>query len=519
MPTEITRYDIVLSCPTDVEVEKEIIQSVIEDFNRTIGNNLNITLNLKHWSTDSYAQSGGPAQELLNQQFIDDSDMIICIFWGRMGTPTEAYESGTAEEMQKAIEKGKQVFLYFSNAPISPRNLDGEQFERVQAFEKKVQDMKSVYYKNYNNIEDFKNTITTDLNLYFLNMQQAEKDNLSNQNTIKSNLVVSGTEHKKIIENLSSYKNYGNFQKIIKKIKTDIVDNITQINEIKLIPKTIVNELDTNDSSLKTALSLMKKRKYQYSDEYISVITNFAETESVELNEDFFEVGDLEKQENLMYISGMNSRSTLIGSDEAKLKQEKINTLLFDIYEYLDWVEYSVQFKEINFIRLALSNKGTIFESDITVTLKFPSSGYIPFSRTRAPGQYIIDGVIEHEFISRGFGDFNSVEVSAYTYPVPYPVNQTMPKIPNFPGHSTRPTYDELKEDYYEIHEKLECFEEYEDEGFIIQKYHFDELKQHTSISFPIVLLFDDSCSNLKIDYEIISKNNPEKKIASIGMR
>ena len=116
MPRDTKTYDIVLSCPTDVEIEKAVIESVINDFNRTIGTNLDINLNLKHWSTDSYAQSGGSAQELLNKQFIYESDMIICIFWGRMGTPTEKYESGTAEELQEAIIAGKQVFLYFSNA-------------------------------------------------------------------------------------------------------------------------------------------------------------------------------------------------------------------------------------------------------------------------------------------------------------------------------------------------------------------------------------------------------------------
>lgn len=136
MPRTTITYDIVLSCPTDVDTEKAVIENVINDFNRTIGTNLGINLNLKHWSIDSYAQSGGTAQELLNKQFINESDMIICIFWGRMGTPTENYESGTAEELQEAINAGKQVFIYFSNVPIPPKELDVDQFSRVQTFEK-----------------------------------------------------------------------------------------------------------------------------------------------------------------------------------------------------------------------------------------------------------------------------------------------------------------------------------------------------------------------------------------------
>ncbi|EMF0211089.1 hypothetical protein NXK91_000157 [Enterococcus hirae] len=67
MPRDTNTYDIVLSCPTDVEAEKSVIESVINGFNKTIGTNLGINLNLKHWSTDSYTQSGGTVQDLLNK--------------------------------------------------------------------------------------------------------------------------------------------------------------------------------------------------------------------------------------------------------------------------------------------------------------------------------------------------------------------------------------------------------------------------------------------------------------------
>lgn len=40
---------------------------MINGFNKTIDTNLGINLNLKHWSTDSYTQSGGTVQDLLNK--------------------------------------------------------------------------------------------------------------------------------------------------------------------------------------------------------------------------------------------------------------------------------------------------------------------------------------------------------------------------------------------------------------------------------------------------------------------
>ena len=51
----------------------------------------NITLVIKHWSKDSYPQSGDKPQELLNKQFVNDCDAAISNFWTRFGTPTDKY--------------------------------------------------------------------------------------------------------------------------------------------------------------------------------------------------------------------------------------------------------------------------------------------------------------------------------------------------------------------------------------------------------------------------------------------
>ncbi|EMF0211088.1 hypothetical protein NXK91_000156 [Enterococcus hirae] len=119
------------------------------------------------------------------------------IFW-KDENATKRYESGTAEELQEAINAGKQAFLYFSDAPIPPKDLDIEQFKRVREFEKKIQEMNTVYYKQYNNFEEFKNIITTDLNLYFIQSLRSEKNKQTLVLKRKSDIVVSGVCNKKI---------------------------------------------------------------------------------------------------------------------------------------------------------------------------------------------------------------------------------------------------------------------------------------------------------------------------------
>lgn len=57
--TGATIYDLLLSCPGDVVDLKDIVKECIDEFNRLYGNLNNIKVELKHWSSDSFPQSGG----------------------------------------------------------------------------------------------------------------------------------------------------------------------------------------------------------------------------------------------------------------------------------------------------------------------------------------------------------------------------------------------------------------------------------------------------------------------------
>lgn len=81
-----------------------MIRESIADFNSYAKTSLGLSVNLTHWSTDSYPQSGGHPQALLNTQIVDNADAAIAVFWTRFGTPTDEFGSGTEEEIEKIIE-------------------------------------------------------------------------------------------------------------------------------------------------------------------------------------------------------------------------------------------------------------------------------------------------------------------------------------------------------------------------------------------------------------------------------
>lgn len=516
MPRYTNIYDIVLSCPTDVQHEREVIENVLKDFNKTIGVGLGITLNLKHWTTDSYSQSGGTAQSLLNDQFINDSDMIICIFWGRMGTPTEDYESGTAEEMLKAISDGKQVFLYFSNISIAPDKTDTSQLEQVKSFEKKIQALGLQYYKRYDDLEDFKSKITLDLNLYFLQAQKLKKEKSSK---IQSNLLVSGIQNKNIDNHISFEYPFQKFQDFISEKERGISELTKIVQEIDI--SATINKSENNNSSSNRGYhkedfsEILGRKPFAYSEILKRTINEYFKMKNLSLDDNFFDTGELSVQKKFIVLFGNESNNQLIGSEEEERKQALVTNLYFKICELNEWIEYVEQFNNVKFVRLAISNKGTTFESDISVNLKILKSSFIQLKSTNPPKNNIIRKINDSPFVKEIFGDLNSVEVMSYGHSISASEISSL-QIPGITGFSVRSNYEEQSDNYFRQLELLKQYEEYEDGEYIIQKYHFSELKQHINISFPIVLLFHSTNEKLKIEYEIISKDNPEKKVGLI---
>ena len=132
--TGITAYDLLISCPGDVLQYAEIVKECVESFNHTLGCINNAEIVTRHWATDSFPQSGDRPQELLNKQFVRDCDAAVAIFWTKFGTPTDKYGSGTEEEIEEMLSSGKQVFLYFVDAPINPSVIDMEQYHMIVSY-------------------------------------------------------------------------------------------------------------------------------------------------------------------------------------------------------------------------------------------------------------------------------------------------------------------------------------------------------------------------------------------------
>jgi hypothetical protein len=135
----------VVASPGDVQAEREAVPKVVEELNRGVAADRGLRLEVYRWEADAYPgfHAEGP-QGLIDPILgIEDSDILIGIFWKRFGTPTADGRTGTEHEIGLAHEawtknKRPQIMVYFNQKAYSPKSKqETDQWGRVLDFKEK----------------------------------------------------------------------------------------------------------------------------------------------------------------------------------------------------------------------------------------------------------------------------------------------------------------------------------------------------------------------------------------------
>jgi predicted transcriptional regulator len=150
-----------LVSPSDIRKERQICINTIVEWNSINAEALNTIFNVIGWDINAHPATGTHPQEILNKQLLEKADILIGIFWTRIGTPTKEYSSGSTEEIMKHIKSRKPALIYFSSVPIIPGSVDTEQFEKLMDFKNSIRNQS--FYKEYSNINEFQRMIFKDI--------------------------------------------------------------------------------------------------------------------------------------------------------------------------------------------------------------------------------------------------------------------------------------------------------------------------------------------------------------------
>lgn len=135
MPYSTTAYQLLISAPGDLpEEDIRAAFDAVARWNVLNGRPQSATVVPTHWSQHSAAEHGTRPQESLNKQLVEAADILIALFWHRLGSPTGEVESGTVEELEEASANGAYVGVLRCTRAIPPADLDGGQVGRLNAF-------------------------------------------------------------------------------------------------------------------------------------------------------------------------------------------------------------------------------------------------------------------------------------------------------------------------------------------------------------------------------------------------
>jgi hypothetical protein len=163
MPYKANVFKVMIASPGDVAGERTVIREVLAEWNVIHSNTRKIVLLPIGWETHVSPEMGERPQAIINKQILRDCDLLVGVFWTRIGTATGDYTSGTVEEIEEHIKTGKPAMLYFSAAPVLPDSVDATQYAALKAF--KASCKSRGIFETYADLNEFKGKFYRQLQL------------------------------------------------------------------------------------------------------------------------------------------------------------------------------------------------------------------------------------------------------------------------------------------------------------------------------------------------------------------
>lgn len=161
MPFDAKVFRVLIASPSDVGDERNVIPEVINEWNAVSASQSKSILMPVKWESHSAPLLGNRPQAIINEQLVNECDLLVGVFWTRIGTHTGVSVSGTAEEIEQFVAFDKPVMLYFSQSPIDPDKIDLDQFTVLRSFKEKMR-LKGLT-ETYSGIPDFRQKFSRQL--------------------------------------------------------------------------------------------------------------------------------------------------------------------------------------------------------------------------------------------------------------------------------------------------------------------------------------------------------------------
>ena len=161
MVFQATMVKVMIASPGDVATERRTAREIIHEWNAVHAEDRRTVLLPVTWETNAAPAMGDRAQEIINKQLVRGADLLIAVFWTRLGTPTGVAKSGTIEEIEEHLQSGKPAMLYFSSTPVRPDSVDEVQYRALREFKASV--LQRGLVEEYESVSEFREKLSRQL--------------------------------------------------------------------------------------------------------------------------------------------------------------------------------------------------------------------------------------------------------------------------------------------------------------------------------------------------------------------
>ena len=167
---------VLIASPSDLTEERISATDAINEWNVQHSAAQGTVLLPVKWETHAAPSSGVRPQQAINDQLVSDSDILIGMFWTKLGTKTGVAESGTVEEIDQFVAAKKPAMLYFSSRPIDPGKIDIKQHKKLKTFKEAT--YKTALVGSFSSVDQLRNTLLRDITAQVRKLGKAKPDKL-----------------------------------------------------------------------------------------------------------------------------------------------------------------------------------------------------------------------------------------------------------------------------------------------------------------------------------------------------
>lgn len=223
MPTRSKVYRVMIGSPSDLAEERQAATDAVNEWNAQHADAEGAVLLPVKWETHAIPTSGVRPQSAINDQLVDRCDILVGMFWTKLGTSTGVAASGTAEEIDRFVAAGKPAMLYFSQRKISKDKVDPKQAAKLRKF--KAATYRESLIGSFDSVADLQRVLLRDLTRQ-LRMLQSSKTAHAGRIDRAREITELIRQHKKDGITIDEFKSYDELLGMKKRSKAETRDPV-----------------------------------------------------------------------------------------------------------------------------------------------------------------------------------------------------------------------------------------------------------------------------------------------------